>query len=172
MFTNTGWGDVMSSGNSASELSETCVQILLKALELEWGDRHEIRRQTWHTVQVSWIFIVGLLGAQLVDTEYHLSRLHSSILTWGCFGLLLVSVFGFAVSWHQRKCERKSLMMIKAIERKLPVDKNGQDLFCFLDFETKGYLRNGHSFFSVTSFVTCYHAIVLCIVLYFIARLK
>lgn len=134
------------------------VDILLKELELEWNDHFEIRRQTWRTVSASGALVIALIGVNL--TIEHTTA-GSLMLILGCIGLFFVCIFGIIISIHHRGCEKDKFAIIRAIEKRLPVDNNTETtLFSLANEATGGKVSRGHHFFSTSSFIIVYHVTV------------
>ena len=133
------------------------VDILLKELELDWQDHFEIRKQSWNTVIASGALIVGLLSMNKFPFD------NGVLMTSGCLGLMALSIFGLLVAKHHRQCEREKFAYIRAIERLLPIHINGvqKSLYDFLAEIRESRFNTGFGSLSTSSFIVCYHCVVL-----------
>ena len=100
------------------ELRKIDKEVLLKFYDMEWRDHFQTRRQTWKTLEIDALLVVGLLGINW--------QLGNFIAT-GIVSLLLVmtAFFGARITIYHREVEIDKLSNIKEIETKLGAAQMG-----------------------------------------------
>ena len=90
-------------------------ETLRKALELEWNDHIQTRRQTWRTLEIEAILIVGLVG---VDFKF------DNPLVVVVLGVLVIvsTISGMLITIHHRKGQIQKFRTICKLEETLGLE--------------------------------------------------
>ncbi len=93
-------------------------EILLKFLEIEWQDHFQTRTQTWKTLELEALLVVGLIGINW--------QLRNQAATMVIAALLVIATFfGARITLHHRDVEVKKISTIIDIERRLGAAEMG-----------------------------------------------
>ncbi|UCG52354.1 MAG: hypothetical protein JSW58_02030 [Candidatus Latescibacterota bacterium] len=91
---------------------------LRHALDIEWQDHFQTRRQTWRTLEIVAILLLGFVAADL--------RLNSTWVTIVLgFLVILASLAGVSISLHHREAQVRKFTHIDRLEDALGLHRTG-----------------------------------------------
>lgn len=128
-------------------------EVLLKFLEIEWQDHFQTRTQTWKTLELEALLVIGLIGINW--------QLRNQVATTVVAALLMIAAFfGARITLHHRKVEERKIANVIKIEQKLGAEEMG-----LFDDVTVPTPLKWHSVFSrkanTSLFILTMHYIIL-----------
>ena len=93
-------------------------EVLLKALELEWQDFIQTRRQTWRTLEIEGALIVGLIGADFKFNEPLIAFLIGIL-------VIIATLSGSLITIHHRRGQILKYEHINRLEKALGLQEAG-----------------------------------------------
>lgn len=93
-------------------------ETLRRALDVEWQDHFQTRRQTWRTLEVAALLLVGFIFADLRLKDVWFVTILGALAAG-------VSLAGIAVSLHHRKTQVRKFTHIDRLEEALGLHKPG-----------------------------------------------